>query len=94
MEMCQKCVRYMCFASTSQITCLHIFRYEALLEKARKEDLTDIAAFRCLYRSGVDRQGRPVIVFVGKNFSAINTDPERVCNKIRSLKKINFSLSC
>ncbi|XP_025098493.1 protein GDAP2 homolog [Pomacea canaliculata] len=52
-------------------------RYEALLEKARKEDLTDIAAFRCLYRSGVDRQGRPVIVFVGKNFSAINTDPER-----------------
>ena len=54
-------------------------RYETLLTKARLEDLTDIASLRCLYRSGVDRHGRPVIVFVGKNFCARDTDIHRVC---------------
>nr|KAG5694500.1 hypothetical protein BaRGS_014231 [Batillaria attramentaria] len=46
-------------------------RYEGVLKKARSQDLTDIASLRCLYRSGTDRHGRPVIVFVGKNFSAL-----------------------
>lgn len=52
-------------------------RYETLLKKARTEDLTDIASLRCLYRSGVDRHGRPVIVFVGSNFSVRDVDVQR-----------------
>ncbi|XP_076445634.1 protein GDAP2 homolog [Babylonia areolata] len=53
-------------------------RYETLLKKARTEDLTDIASLRCMYRSGVDRHGRPVIVFVGSNISVKDVDMQRV----------------
>lgn len=35
-------------------------RYERLLKRSKTEDLTDIAALKCVYRSGVDRYGRPV----------------------------------
>ncbi|XP_032681280.1 protein GDAP2 homolog isoform X2 [Odontomachus brunneus] len=51
-------------------------RYERLLRRAKTEDLTEISGIGCLYQSGVDRQGRPVIVFVGKWFPAskINLD--------------------
>ncbi|XP_071113143.1 protein GDAP2 homolog [Haliotis cracherodii] len=52
-------------------------RYDRFLKRSKTDDLTDIAALRCLYRSGVDRVGRPVVVFVGKNFPANNVDPER-----------------
>lgn len=52
-------------------------RYERLLKRARTEDLTDIAALRCLYRTGQDRFGRPVVVFVGKNFPASTIDMEK-----------------
>ncbi|KAF4517404.1 hypothetical protein B566_EDAN005013 [Ephemera danica] len=50
--------------------------YERLLRRARTEDLSEISGIGCLYQSGVDRFGRPVIVFVGKwfRFNEINLD--------------------
>ncbi|XP_071568884.1 protein GDAP2 homolog isoform X1 [Temnothorax nylanderi] len=54
----------------------HKERYERLLRRAKTEDLTEVSGIGCLYQSGVDRQGRPVVVFVGKWFPAtkINLD--------------------
>ncbi|XP_076079639.1 protein GDAP2 homolog [Mytilus galloprovincialis] len=51
-------------------------RYERYLKRAKTEDLTDIAALKCLYRTGTDKFGRPVIVFVGKLFpiNAVDLD--------------------
>lgn len=53
-------------------------RYERLLKRARTEDLASIACLRCLYRTGQDRFGRPVIVFVGKHFPASSVDLDMV----------------
>jgi len=39
-----------------------------LVKRAKDEDLTEIEKFGCLYQAGVDKQGRPVIVFIGKWF--------------------------
>ncbi|KAJ8311064.1 hypothetical protein KUTeg_011379 [Tegillarca granosa] len=52
-------------------------RFDRLMKRAKTEDLTDIAALRCLYRTGVDRYGRPVVVFVGKHLDASKVDLER-----------------
>ncbi|KAK7792886.1 hypothetical protein R5R35_000437 [Gryllus longicercus] len=51
-------------------------RYERLLRRAKTEDLSEVSGIGCLYQSGVDRFGRPVIVFVGKwfRFREINLD--------------------
>ncbi|CAH0605693.1 unnamed protein product [Chrysodeixis includens] len=43
-------------------------QYERLLRRARTEDLSEISGIGCLYQSGVDRLGRPVVVFIGKWF--------------------------
>ena len=56
------------------------FRYERLLKRAKTEDLSEISSLRCIYHTGRDRFGRPVIVFVGKNFSAATIDLEKVCS--------------
>ncbi|XP_065342839.1 protein GDAP2 homolog isoform X2 [Cloeon dipterum] len=50
--------------------------YDRLLRRARTEDLSEISGIGCLYQSGVDRFGRPVIVFVGKwfKFNEINLE--------------------
>ena len=69
-------VHYMFF--TAQFCHYLLNRYERLLKRARTADLTSIAALRCLYRTGQDRFGRPVIVFVGKNFPAATIDLELV----------------
>jgi len=53
-------------------------RYERLLRRAQVEDLTEVSGIGCLYQSGVDRLGRPVIVFCGKWFPAQNIDLEKV----------------
>ncbi|KAK1134849.1 Ganglioside-induced differentiation-associated protein 2 [Melipona bicolor] len=55
-------------------------RYERLLRRAKTEDLSEVSGIGCLYQSGVDRQGRPVVVFVGKWFPAtkINLDKVRL----------------
>lgn len=51
-------------------------RYERLLRRAKSEDLTEVSGIGCLYQSGVDRLGRPVVVFIGKwfPFNKINLD--------------------
>lgn len=52
------------------------FRYERLLRRAKTEDLSEVSGIGCLYQCGVDRYGRPVIIFVGKwfKFKEINLD--------------------
>ncbi|XP_030369048.1 protein GDAP2 homolog isoform X1 [Scaptodrosophila lebanonensis] len=55
----------------------HQERYERLLRRAQVEDLTEVSGIGCLYQSGVDRLGRPVIVFCGKWFPAQNLDLEK-----------------
>lgn len=57
---------------------LFFSRYERLLRRAQVEDLTEVSGIGCLYQSGVDRLGRPVIVFCGKWFPAQNIDLEKV----------------
>lgn len=54
----------------------HQERYERLLRRAKTEDLTEVSGIGCLYQSGVDRLGRPVVVFIGKwfPFNKINLD--------------------
>ena len=43
------------------------FRYlHDLFYRAKEEDLTEIEKSGCLYQAGVDKLGRPVIVFIGK----------------------------
>ena len=54
------------------------FRYERLLRRARTEDLSEVSGIGCLYQSGFDRLGRPVIVFCGKWFPAHEIDLEKV----------------
>lgn len=54
-----------------------IIRYETLLRRARSEDLTEVSGIGCLYQSGVDRLGRPVVVFCGKWFPAHQLDLEK-----------------
>ncbi|XP_065076872.1 protein GDAP2 homolog isoform X3 [Ochlerotatus camptorhynchus] len=55
----------------------HQERYERLLRRAKTEDLTEVSGIGCLYQSGVDRLGRPVVVFCGKWFPAQNIDLEK-----------------
>lgn len=52
-------------------------RYERLLRRAKSEDLSEVSGIGCLYQSGVDRLGRPVVVFCGKWFPAQNIDLEK-----------------
>ncbi|XP_070567431.1 protein GDAP2 homolog isoform X2 [Ptychodera flava] len=52
-------------------------RYNRWLQRARQTDLTEVAALRCLYQSGVDYFGRPVIFFVGRNFPAASIDLDK-----------------
>ncbi|KAG8192420.1 hypothetical protein JTE90_017954 [Oedothorax gibbosus] len=49
-------------------------KYERLLRKARNEDLRSISNLGCLYHSGEDRYGRPVVVFIGQRFKANQVD--------------------
>ncbi|RWS14566.1 protein GDAP2-like protein [Dinothrombium tinctorium] len=51
--------------------------YERLLRRAKMEDLSEIAALRCLYVTGEDRFGRPVIVFIGKRLVLSEIDLEK-----------------
>ena len=45
------------------------------------EDLSDIAAHRCIYETGSDIHGRPIIAFVARNFPAHSIDLNKVCSK-------------
>ncbi|XP_026478765.1 protein GDAP2 homolog [Ctenocephalides felis] len=52
-------------------------RYERLLRRAKTEDLTEVSGIGCLYQSGVDRLGRPVVVFCGKWFPVNNLNLDK-----------------
>jgi len=43
-------------------------KYLDLLRRSSSEDLADVAASSCVYRAGHDKQGRKVVVFIGKWF--------------------------
>ncbi|XP_045446728.1 protein GDAP2 homolog [Melitaea cinxia] len=51
--------------------------YERLLRRARSEDLSEVSGIGCLYQSGVDRLGRPVVVFIGKWFPISDIDLDK-----------------
>ncbi|KAI5644384.1 divergent CRAL/TRIO domain-containing protein [Phthorimaea operculella] len=52
-------------------------RYERLLRRAHNEDLSEISGIGCLYQSGVDRLGRPVVIFIGKWFPISDIDLDK-----------------
>ncbi|XP_066974112.1 protein GDAP2 homolog [Macrobrachium rosenbergii] len=54
----------------------HKQKYERLLRRAKTEDLSEVSGIGCLYQCGVDKFGRPVIIFIGKwfKFAEINLD--------------------
>lgn len=54
----------------------HKQRYERLLRRAKTEDLSEVSGIGCLYQCGVDKFGRPVIIFIGKwfKFNEINLE--------------------
>ncbi|GBP35891.1 Protein GDAP2 homolog [Eumeta japonica] len=56
---------------------LVLYRYERLLRRARTEDLSEVSGIGCLYQSGVDRLGRPVVVFIGKWFPIGDIDLDK-----------------
>ncbi|XP_068127096.1 ganglioside-induced differentiation-associated protein 2 [Hyperolius riggenbachi] len=55
----------------------HQRNYNRWLSRARMEDLSDIAALKALYQSGVDSCGRTVVVVVGRNIPVLLIDMEK-----------------
>lgn len=55
----------------------HLRNYNRWLTRARTEDLSDIAALRALYQTGVDNCGRTVMVVVGRNIPVTIIDMEK-----------------
>uniref|UniRef100_A0A4W4F570 Macro domain-containing protein n=1 Tax=Electrophorus electricus TaxID=8005 RepID=A0A4W4F570_ELEEL len=55
----------------------HERNYNRWLFKARAEDLSDIAALKALYQTGVDMCGRTVMVVVGRNIPVMQIDMEK-----------------
>lgn len=49
-------------------------KYAKWVKRSRNEDFSDMVKLRFLYQSGVDYLGRPVVIFVGRNFPAHNID--------------------
>ncbi|XP_060801698.1 protein GDAP2 homolog isoform X1 [Amyelois transitella] len=52
-------------------------QYDRLLRRAKNEDLSEVSGIGCLYQSGVDRLGRPVVVFIGKWFPIGDIDLDK-----------------
>ena len=48
-----------------------------LSRRAQEEDLTSIEETSCIYRAGKDKQGREVVVFIGKWFKPAQVDLEK-----------------
>ncbi|RVE58529.1 hypothetical protein OJAV_G00210100 [Oryzias javanicus] len=55
----------------------HQRNYSRWLNRARAEDLSDIAALKALYQTGVDKCGRTVVVVVGRNIPVTLIDLEK-----------------
>ena len=52
--------------------------YAQWLERARIDDLGDVAALNLLYVSGVDAEGRPIVVFCAAHMPTEQVDLDRV----------------
>nr|QSG73581.1 ganglioside-induced differentiation-associated protein 2 [Alvinella pompejana] len=52
-------------------------RYEKWLKRSYQEDLSPMESLRCLYQSGFDVYGRPVVVFIGRHFPATKIDLDK-----------------
>jgi len=64
-------------------------RWNNLKEKASEEDLSELEKTGSLYQAGVDKKGRPVIVFIGKWFKPNSVDMEKaLLYLIRTLEPI------
>ena len=64
--------------------------FEELLRRSREEDLSAIEETACLYRAaGYDKQGRAVIVFIGKWFrqSQVSSSCSGTCTEQRARPK-------
>ncbi|XP_054642830.1 ganglioside-induced differentiation-associated protein 2 isoform X1 [Dunckerocampus dactyliophorus] len=55
----------------------HQRNYNRWLCRARAEDLSDVAALKALYQTGVDMRGRTVMVVVGRNIPVTLIDLEK-----------------
>lgn len=56
----------------------HQRNYSRWLCRARAEDLSDVAALKALYQTGVDMCGRTVVVLVGRNIPVTLIDLEKI----------------
>jgi len=66
--------------------------WSSLRDKAMEEDLTEFEKTGSLYQAGVDKQGRPVIVFIGKWFKPGTVEMEKaLLYLIRVLEPISDS---
>lgn len=65
-----------------------------MLRRAKTEDLSEVSGIGCLYQSGTDKFGRPVVVFIGKwfNFNEINLDKVRLVQETRAI--LSFKNNC
>uniref|UniRef100_A0A0K2V1N5 CRAL-TRIO domain-containing protein n=1 Tax=Lepeophtheirus salmonis TaxID=72036 RepID=A0A0K2V1N5_LEPSM len=52
-------------------------RFRELLKRSQSIDLKEINHTGCIYQSGTDKSGRPVIVFIGKWFRTNDVDLEK-----------------
>lgn len=52
-------------------------KFLELLKRSKSEDLSSVADSGCIYQSGTDSQGRPIIVFIGKWFRQSKFDLEK-----------------
>jgi hypothetical protein len=52
-------------------------QWSNLRDKANEEDLTEFEKTGSLYQAGIDKHGRPVIVFIGKWFKPGSVDMEK-----------------
>jgi hypothetical protein len=52
-------------------------RYREMLRRSQEEDLSSVEATNCIYQAGYDKQGRAVIVFIGKWFKHSQIDLEK-----------------
>ena len=55
----------------------HRRRYQELSRRAQEEDLSEVEDTCCIYRAGYDKQGRAVIVFIGKWFKHSQIDLDK-----------------
>jgi len=57
---------------------LSVYRYQNFLRASRTENFSDLASLGSFYKAGNDYLGRPVVVFIGRQFPAPKVDLTKV----------------